>query len=205
MSDENPPAFLRLFIAVPVPTEVRAQIERAQSQWRRSLPPGSVRWGKPEQFHVTLKFLGDQLAANLAELQHAVSAVAKTVSPFPLAAAGLGCFPNAHRPRVMWVGVQDPDNRLVELHRKISLATRPFEPADQSERFVGHITLGRFKPGNPAAQKTFQKQLGKIPLKTYGIWTADRLAIIRCELLADGVRHSALAECPFGEETMKPF
>ena len=59
MTDDNSSAFLRLFIAFAVPADVRQEIGRAQGQLRRHSPPGAVRWTRPDQFHITLKYLGD--------------------------------------------------------------------------------------------------------------------------------------------------
>jgi hypothetical protein len=53
----------RIFIALPVPQEVRRGIQRVQEQLRRALPQRCVRWNKPEQLHRTLIFLGNVDAA----------------------------------------------------------------------------------------------------------------------------------------------
>jgi len=71
----NPSPFLRLFIALAVPPEVREEIGRAQGRLRRDAPPGAIRWTRHEQFHVTLKFLGDIPSAQLAALESSVSRV----------------------------------------------------------------------------------------------------------------------------------
>ena len=53
----------RLFVAVAVPDDVKAKMEAAQADLRRVLPDRNVRWARREQFHLTLRFLGDVEAA----------------------------------------------------------------------------------------------------------------------------------------------
>ena len=100
-TDEPTSAFLRLFIALAIPQNVQKEIGRAQSQLQRSSPPGAVRWTRPEQFHVTLKFLGDVPAAQVEALKVSVSGVSAGFPPLQLSAHGIGFFPNIQRPRVV--------------------------------------------------------------------------------------------------------
>ena len=108
MSDENSPAFLRLFIAIAVPPDVQKEIGRAQGQLRRSVPPGAIRWTRPDQFHVTLTFLGDVPAAQVAALEKSVSGVCAGFPALRLSANGVGFFPSEQKPRVIWAGAGRP-------------------------------------------------------------------------------------------------
>src|SRR5260370_11091929 len=100
MTNENSSPFLRLFIALAVPLDVRKEIGRTQGQLRRHAPPGAVSWTQPEQFHVTLKYLGDVPTPQLAELAKSVSTAWAGFPPPPLPADAIGFFPRAQRPRV---------------------------------------------------------------------------------------------------------
>jgi 2'-5' RNA ligase len=53
------PEFLRLFVAIQISDEVRMKMARVQNELRPLAAPDDVRWMKPEQFHLTLKFLGN--------------------------------------------------------------------------------------------------------------------------------------------------
>ena len=87
-------AFLRLFIALAVPPEVREEIGRAQGRLQRHSPPGAIRWTRPDQFHVTLKFLGDVPAEQVAALEKSVGPICAAFPPLPLSARGMGFFPS---------------------------------------------------------------------------------------------------------------
>ncbi len=150
MSDANALPFLRLFIAIAVPLNVRNEIRRVQDQLRRSAPPDAVRWTRPHQYHVTLKFLGDVPSPQLSALEHSVSKVCSNCPALRLSAHGIGFFPGAQKPRVIWMGAGDNDGQFSELHRRLDEVLQPFAPTEKRPGFAGHIALGRFKPGRRA-------------------------------------------------------
>lgn len=195
MSDETLPAFLRLFIAIPVPADVRNPIRRAQEQLRRCSPPGGIRWTNPDQFHLTLKFLGDVPSDQFAALEKSVSTVCTGFSPLQLTARGIGFFPGRHKPRVIWAGATDKEDRLSELHRQIDEAMRPFAPADRPGKFTGHITLGRFKPGRKIALNRLLERVGVLNDRIFGDWSSEEVEIVRCELTSAGAVHTPVASC----------
>lgn len=195
MPEEPRPEFLRLFIALPVPLEVRAEIARAQGRLKRCLPSGVVRWTRAEQFHLTLKFLGDIHSTQIAALKKTVAEACGGLLPFALSAKGVGFFPNAQRPRVIWGGVEH-DDTLTELHRRIHLAVLPFAPADTSERFAGHITLGRFRAGRRCVLTGLMESASSLRARSFGGWVAGQVELLRSELSATGARHELVATFP---------
>jgi RNA 2',3'-cyclic 3'-phosphodiesterase len=196
MSDDHSSAFLRLFIALAVPVDVRREIERAQAQLRRSAPPGAIRWARPEQFHLTLKFLGDVPSGQVAALEESVSRVSSSCPALQLSARGIGFFPGAQKPRVIWEGAGDHGGQLLELYRQMEEAVRPFAPAGKAERFAGHITLGRFKPGRHAVVEKLLERATLLRDWHYGDWLAGEVEIVRSELTSTGAAHTPLALFP---------
>ena len=58
-------------------------------------------------------------------------------------AVGVGCFPNARRPNILWAGIRASDNVRPSFRRSINpLAALGF-PLEKRE-FFPHVTLGRF-------------------------------------------------------------
>jgi 2'-5' RNA ligase len=195
-SDHSSSAFLRLFIALAVPPDVRGEIGRAQGQLRRNAPPGAIRWTRPEQFHVTLKYLGDVPAAQVEALGKSVSEVCAGCPSLRLSASGIGFFPGAQKPRVIWVGADDASGQLAELHRQMEEAVRPFAPAEKPGKFAGHITLGRFKPGQRGAFEKLRARATILRDWHFGAWPAEEVQIVRSELTAAGALHTPLVSCP---------
>ena len=174
---------------------VKKAIARAQGQLRREAPPGAVRWTRPEQFHVTLIFLGDVPAAQVAALENSVAGVCAGFPALKLAARSVGFFPNEKRPRVLWAGADDGGGQLAELHRRLEVAVQPFAPAEKPGRFAGHITLGRFKPGHHGAMEKLRKRAAMLRQQDFGGWLATEVEIVRSELTAAGAMHAPLVSC----------
>jgi len=75
MTGEQATGRFRLFVAITVPDAVRAEVLRVQRELKPLAPRDVVRWTKPEQFHLTLRFLGDVPSAQIAGLQESLYAV----------------------------------------------------------------------------------------------------------------------------------
>lgn len=197
MSDGSEVPALRLFIALSLPEEVKTEIEKAQAEFRRGLRQASVRWTKREQFHLTLKFLGDVAANRVEALTAAVRGAGQNVASLGLRAERVGFFPEQGRPRVVWVGVRDQDEKLLKLQRAVEAATRGYSAEEEPDnRFEGHVTLARIK----AITRPESEQVAKLAAtwegRSFGAWTAGEIEIIRSQLTPDGARYSTLATVP---------
>jgi len=146
---------IRTFIAVEVSDEVRRLAGRLVERLARS--QADVKWVEAHNLHLTLKFLGDVPDARTAEVCQAVAEVSRQIPGFVISLCGAGAFPNAGRPRTIWMGVDRGREQLAELHRGIDAALAKLGfPAD-GRRFHPHLTLGRVRRGGPA-----MRELGRL-------------------------------------------
>jgi 2'-5' RNA ligase len=200
MTGEDSTEKLRLFVAIPMPEAVRNEMIRVQQELRRLAPHDAVRWAKPEQFHLTLRFLGDVPVESVAALKESVHAVCSGESAFRLCAQGIGFFPNARSPRVIWVGINDGGRHLADLQKKIENAVRRFTEEPGGENFAGHVTLGRFKHFKRQEIGKFTVSAQAMKDQEFGEWTAQEIEIIRSELSPEGARYTSLAVFQLGAE-----
>ncbi len=139
---------IRTFIAVEVNDTVR---RRAADLIERLRVSGAdVKWVDPTHMHLTLKFLGDVRDTEVPAICNAVSQAAAQVEPFDAAFGGAGAFPDAQRPRTLWMGVSRNTEALVQLHDVIDEALRPLGFAVERRRFHPHLTLGRLRKNDLA-------------------------------------------------------
>lgn len=131
---------MRLFIALNLPKKERTRIHRAAGQLReRDLP---VRWVEPDDYHLTLKFLGDVRTPRTDPIEHVMEKVAAATQPFEVTVKGFGAFPTIRKPRVLWVGaVATPELRCLKQDLEWGLAEFGFER--ETRAFHPHVTLGR--------------------------------------------------------------
>jgi len=136
---------IRAFIAVQLPDDVKAELDRVSRSLASQIGPGAVRWVKPDRIHLTLRFLGDTAVSQLPEIAGRLDQITARQTSFVLELGGLGCFPNRRRPRVIWVGLKGHENELNTIRHMIddSLADLGWKREDRP--FRAHLTLGRVK------------------------------------------------------------
>jgi len=186
---------IRTFIAIPLPRPLLGKLADLQRQLERQVPHRSVRWVRPESIHLTLKFLGDTLVERLPEIKRALATVARHAPACTFAVEGVGCFPNPRRPRVVWVGVQEPTGRLAALQDAIEEVLTPFGYEPEGRGFTPHLTLGRVHRKAPRSDVA---QVGAvvagIEVGLLAEVPADRFALIRSVLKPSGAEYTTLEE-----------
>lgn len=136
---------MRLFVAVPLPEEIRRRLSRHAETWRSDLP--AARWVPVENLHLTLRFLGEVPAEEIETAGEAMKRAVDGRRCFELALGGPGCFPPRGRPRVLWIGIE-PDAELLDLQAALSSSLEEvlgLEP--ERRRFHPHATLARCRDG----------------------------------------------------------
>ncbi|MCX6926779.1 MAG: RNA 2',3'-cyclic phosphodiesterase [Verrucomicrobia bacterium] len=184
---------LRLFVALTIPEAVKSKIEATQAELRRALPERSVRWARREQFHLTLRFLGDVEAARVEALGEAIRTACRGFGSLHLRAERVGFFPDLRYPRVLWVGVQDQEEQLPRLQQAVEVATEGFTTEEKEKRFTGHVTLARIKGIKRQEAEALGGAAASMADRLFGQWTAYQLELMRSELLPQGARHSTIA------------
>ena len=101
-----------------------------------------VRTVQPEQLHLTLSFLGSVPDDAAAPLSAALDASTRAFRPFRMRLKGVGAFPNARRPRVVWVALEDP-KPMVDLALAVRGALRDAGFPGDDKDFRAHVTLAR--------------------------------------------------------------
>jgi 2'-5' RNA ligase len=189
----------RLFIALPLPAAVKQEIQQVQERLRRELPDGCASWTRPEQWHLTLKFLGNVDVARVGVLTDAVRAACGRFSPMRLRAERVVCFPDLRKPRVVWVGVCDEGNQLAGFASAVEAAAAGFTTEDREGKFTGHITIARIKSFKRPQADILAKLAQGMTQGVFGEWTAEAIELMRSELASDGARHTSLARLPLNK------
>jgi len=133
----------RTFIAIPVSDETRRQI----AALRQAVPElrENVRLVPPENMHLTLKFLGDTDEKLIPEINRRITPIVADFTCFEFVCEKTGCFPNNHKPRVLWLGVSRGFEKIQELTRMVENALTEFGFQPEGRGFQPHLTLGRVK------------------------------------------------------------
>ena len=137
---------MRVFVAVFPPPELR---EEVLARARHLSLRGRVRWSRPENVHLTLKFLGDVREEVLTGLCAALEVCERHVA-FDVGLAGFGAFPSARRAQILWAGIGVGSDELRSLATDLDAALTPLGFEREKRPFTPHLTLGRAR-GQPAS------------------------------------------------------
>ena len=198
-SEARVPQNLRLFIAILLPNEIKAEIASVQSKFRSALPASDISWTRREQFHLTLKFLGNVSGGRVDALKDTLFATCRSSSGLRLSAEGIGFFPQAGPPRVVWAAVREESGQLGRLYDQIAEATRDFGEPEKGQTFAGHITLARVRRIKRAESETLQTVARSLEKNVFGRWTTKKIEIMRSDLTPDGAHHESIASVRLGE------
>lgn len=144
---------IRAFVAIDVSPAMRNSLHDVQRKLR-SVFDLHASWVRPENFHLTIRFLGgissDRLATLCCRLQEI------RCSPFDLSLSGAGCFPDVRRPIVLWAGLEE-EPELIRLANSVESACVDVGMSQEKKPFHAHVTLARVKDRirNPAAFQQF--------------------------------------------------
>jgi 2'-5' RNA ligase len=187
----------RLFIAVAISPEVRAELATAQQR----LKPGDfpVKWVAPESIHLTLHFLGETDVALLPQLSAALGAALREQSGMALRLDGAGAFPNLRRPSVIWAGVGGATAELERAHAAAGAALASLGLPRETRPFRAHLTLGRARrEAAPAALERLGAAIRALPPLTPLSWEIERVALFRSELRPSGPLYTEIGDWRLG-------
>ena len=183
---------MRLFIAIPISDDVRVMVERAaQDLARLAQSSGAdIHWVRPEQYHFTLKFLGEVPESRVAEIKETLRDAVRGTNAFSVTLQGLGSFPPAGAPRLLWVGVQQGSEPLGALASVVDAACQPFTGGAARHAYKAHVTIGRVRKSG--GLKPIREVLKQRALETFGTMGVTGVELMRSVLHPRGPEYSIL-------------
>ena len=151
-----------------------------------------VAWVATENLHITVKFLGGVEEARLVDVAAALKGAA-TVPMFEVEIRGLGAFPAASRPRVLWAGAPGSP-AFTRLAEGIDQALMALGFPPEGRGFTPHVTLGRVR--EPRRDVALTEALEAAAARSFGALRVERLSLMRSDLSPRGARYTELAAVP---------
>ena len=185
---------VRTFIAIELPQEVRAYLEDRQEDLARA--GGDVKWVRPDDIHLTLVFLGNVPVEEIAAVAAAVGGAAAGMEPIRLRAGGAGCFPLHGRPRVGWIGIEEPTGVLARLQAAVAEATARFAEKPERREYKAHLTIGRVRGGRGAEE--LSEAVAALADAEGPEFEAAEVVIFESVLAREGPTYMPLARVLFG-------
>jgi 2'-5' RNA ligase len=181
----------RLFVGVPIQSEKAVQSEL---QWRnsRDLNVNRINWATPENWHMTLFFLGDTPVSEIALLEQLIGQSFKGIPAFQTNLRRVGLFPDSRHPKVMWIGLENVEpllfsrNRLGKLlqENEINFDNKPLKP---------HLTIARVKQlTNQVSLTAWFQEYREM---NFGAIRIDRIVLFESILKPGGPEYRTVYQC----------
>jgi len=191
---------MRLFVALDISDEVRRRAQKVMDRLERQLSPpdrgGSrrpspLRWVSAERLHLTLEFIGE-VGDPIAEEIEARLAAPYPIAPFEIALGGVGVFPPAGGPRVVWIGVVKGASRVGEVQAETVRRLQGLPLRADERPFAAHLTLGRFR--ETAAR--YRHRLEELHRADAGRCTIDHVTLYQSRLSLRGPTYVPRVQAP---------
>ncbi len=182
---------MRLFVALDIPDNVRSAIFAIVAKLRPACR--NARWVRIEGLHVTLKFIGETSAEKTEMIKTALASIPLR-TPIPMKFHGLGFFPTARRPRVLWAGIETGTD-LAALAAAVETSIGALGIPREERTFSPHLTLARFDtPRGLDALHTAVEIAGPIE---FGATIAKEFHLYQSVLKPGGAEYTRLATYSF--------
>jgi 2'-5' RNA ligase len=182
---------MRTFIAIEIPPEVKSALAAFQSELRRI--GANIGWSNPESIHLTLKFLGEVEEKLIVEIEKVCVDLAAEFQPFDLGLNGVGVFPNARKPRVLWAGLSGQLETTAKMHRLLNDRLTPLGFEREEKDFNPHLTVGRIKSDKKIRELLAAANAYPLPPLAFDV---REILLMKSELLPTGARYTSLAIFP---------
>ncbi len=181
----------RVFCAIELPRQTRLRLLSHIEKLQARVPELRASWSRESNIHLTLKFLGETPHQLVWKFDSALTRAIKGISAFPILISGCGVFPRPRDPRVLWVGISDPERQLVNLQSRIEAESEQEGFAREARQFHPHLTLARLRTREGAreiarAHEELQFAPEEIPV--------NEVLLIRSELSSQGSRYSTISK-----------
>ncbi len=191
-------AVIRAFVAIDLPNDVNKCLEKVSRDLQKHLAGIPIRWVPIHNIHLTLKFLGDVSESNLEVLKQILDAEANLQTPFEISVGGLGAFPKIKRPRVIWTGIEAPDE-LIALQKGIEVQTNRLGYSPDKKPFSAHLTLGRVSRNiNLHDLQRVGDLLDSLKVGFVGAAMIQSIHLYRSDLRPQGAVYTKLHTAQFG-------
>ncbi|MDD5253701.1 MAG: RNA 2',3'-cyclic phosphodiesterase [Candidatus Nanoarchaeia archaeon] len=169
---------MRVFVAVEVPEEIKQQVYDLQRTINSK--EAKVRWVSKKNLHLTLAFLGELSEKKVEEVKEILKNIKH--KPFKISATEIGFFPDKHKPRVVWIGLE-PEKEILDLQGKVDGELLNYS-MDKDQKFKAHVTIGRI---NEVNDKT--KFFEKMNVKIKGEFIVEEFILFSSTLTKDGPKY----------------
>ena len=176
---------VRCFLAAKIGEPIVAQVSALIPQ----LGGASLKLVNPENYHFTLKFLGERSQEEISTLSTLLPQALKAHTLFQATAAGVGAFPSPDHIKVIWVGMSEGKEQYIQLQKAIENSLANLNIKKERE-YIPHLTIARVKEVFDKGK--LQQFLQANSSTNFGRFQVDSISLMKSELTPEGPLYSDL-------------
>ena len=181
---------IRSFLAFKLPEEIKNTVIRVSDMAKMTLK--NVRWVEVANIHLTMLFMGNIREEYISDIRESIENICFGYSPFDIELKGMGVFPSARTPRVLWLGINGDIGRISFFREMLEKELQPFGINQDKRKFKPHLTLGRFKKSSEKESSLIQLLDKYRDLKS-PVEKLDELVFFRSDLNHSGAKYTRLS------------
>ena len=188
-----------MFVALEIPSALRTNFAALMTDLRALDTESSAKkpsWTRPENLHVTLKFMGNVAPDKFDGIRAALAGV-RSERSVELRFGGLGFFPDAKRPRFVWASIAASQN-LGAIAADIDRGVAGFGVPNEQRAFTAHLTLARCQHG--AISSSLRTTIQKDAARDFGGFRTNEFHLIESKLKSSGAEYTTLQTFVFAAE-----
>ncbi len=180
---------MRTFLAADIETGVKEKINILMDRFRHR--EKNIKWVKPENIHITIYFFGEVNAQDLNILEQIIENAIRALHPFTVSVREISAFPSIKRPRVLWIGVDNPFRELNAIYDSINkeLQVSTINVNRDSKGYTSHITIGRVKS---RYDTKILKDINNNREQVFGTFQIKNVVLYQSILMKEGPKYEPL-------------
>jgi 2'-5' RNA ligase len=184
---------IRSFLAFELPLEIKRTVKQVSEDVRRSKL--NVKLLNVDNIHLTVVFMGNIKTEDIPAIEREIKRGCAGFDPFDISLKGLGLFPNARRPRVLWLGIECETERMSSLKTDLQERLRIYGVKEEKREFRPHLTLGRFRKSNRSSSP-LEGIITRYKGLESPVFTLKELVMFKSKLTPKGAEYTKLASWP---------
>ncbi|MFH0839145.1 MAG: RNA 2',3'-cyclic phosphodiesterase [Candidatus Omnitrophota bacterium] len=184
---------IRTFIAIELTKELQEELKDLQQELKKSNIDAT--WVRPENIHLTLKFLGNITTPRIEQIGSILEDTAKQRKAFYVGLSGIGAFPKLEYPRVVWVGINEGKQETAELAKSLEDKLGEIGFQKENRPFSSHLTLARIR--NPHNKDKLKKIVEGISFTSKNKAYINKIILFKSTLTPQGSIYSKIYQSDF--------
>ena len=185
---------MRTFIGVDIPDEAKMKLDALILKFKAL--GGRVTWVRAANLHLTVKFIGEFMPERLEDLSASLNEELNGYGAQKISLSGLGGFPNLKNPRVLWVGVDEGREWVVELIKRVENGCATLKIPREKKDAEPHLTLGRVR--ETRGGKRMLEVFGQTSFE-YPAFYVNNITIYKSVLTPHGAEYTVLEKISFNK------